>query len=51
MYWFEAILRVYTRNLPALQNGADFPTCYVQPRQVQPIFKLFEGTTSVLSGN
>ena len=44
-------MRGYTRNLPALQNGADFPTCYLQPRQIQLISKLFEGTTSVLSGN
>ena len=42
-------MRGYIRNLPALQNGADFPTCLPTARRIQPIFKLSEGSTSVLS--
>ena len=41
----------YTRNLPALQNCADFPASYLQPCQFQLISKLFEGGTSALSEN
>ena len=44
-------MRGYTRNVPALWNGADFPTWYLQPQQIQPISKLFEGSTSVLVEN
>ena len=44
-------MRCYTRNLPALGNGADFPASYLQPWQFELIFKLFEGSTSALSEN
>ena len=45
-------MRGYTCNLPTLQNGADFPTCYLQPRQIQPISMLFEGNVEyVLSAH
>ena len=42
-------MRGYIRNLPALRNGADFPTCLPTAWRIQPIFKLSEGSTSVLS--
>ena len=41
-------LRLIHRSLPVIRNGADFLTCYFQPRAIQPTFELFEGSTSVL---
>ena len=42
-------MRTYTCNLPALGCSPIFPLVTYTAQQVQPISKLFEGNTFVLS--